>query len=106
MTEELKQKTIKEIEELFPINDCYKCKYRRPLPGNTHSQCVFPLALSPGAGIKMGEEKIFEFITINEYGKSQGWAYFPYNFDPIWIECRFPIKHKNNEQTESLSENS
>ena len=69
--------------------DCYNCRYRGTVPGDAHSCCCYP-------GNAYG---LFDFfsennkrnmkklnIKINRYGFSQGWAFWPNNFDPVWIE--------------------
>jgi hypothetical protein len=50
--------------------NCYECKHRGDLVYNVHSCC---------GNIKAN-------VTGNAYGKSQGWFYWPTNFDPIWLE--------------------
>jgi hypothetical protein len=75
--------------------NCYECKHRGTVPGDAHSCCLHPdsgnnggdyignlfsLLLGSGvAGAKMG-------IKLNPHGVRNGWAMFPVNFDPIWIE--------------------
>ena len=52
--------------------DCYECKHVRSLPGDAHKQCVNNNAK----------------VTGNETGIRNGWFFWPFNFDPIWvIEC-------------------
>lgn len=51
------------------IGKCYDCKYRRNLPGDTHSRCANPLA----------------FVIGDEHGIKNGWFFHPLNFDPIWL---------------------
>ena len=48
--------------------DCYKCEFRRAIPGDCHSQCTNP---DPE-------------MTGNTHGISNGWFFYPFNFDPIW----------------------
>ena len=67
---------------------CYKCIYRGKVPGDAHSCCRYP-------GNKTG---LFDFleddnienivklnISISRHGFNHGWAYWPVNFDPVWI---------------------
>lgn len=56
--------TVKRTE----INECYMCKYRQTIPGDAHTQCTKP-------DLKM---------TGNSHGISNGWFWYPINFDPIW----------------------
>jgi len=53
--------------------DCYKCKYKRSVPGNAHIRCAKP---DPE-------------MTGHEHGKKKGWFYYPRLFDPTWMtkEC-------------------
>lgn len=70
------------------MNECYKCKYRGDLPGDTHSCCQYP-------GNKIG---MFDFfseentknieklnIKADSHGVRNGWFMWPINFDPIWL---------------------
>lgn len=52
--------------------DCYDCKHRRDIPGNAHSKCVHPQVSSLS-------------VEVNPHGIKNGWVYFPYNFDPVWV---------------------
>lgn len=65
--------------------DCYNCQHRRSVPGDAHSKCEHPKAtlISAITGINyMG-------VRLNPHGVRNGWALWPINFDPIWIdECK------------------
>lgn len=50
--------------------DCYKCKYRKDLVGDTHSTCTVPNANIVG----------------DSYGIQKGWFFWPFNFDPTWLK--------------------
>lgn len=50
--------------------DCYNCIFRNDLPGNAHSSC----------------SNHYAKVTGNEHGKRNGWFFWPYNFDPVWLE--------------------
>ena len=50
--------------------DCYECKYRGEIPGDCHSCCSNKQAKVVG----------------NEHGKRSGWFFWPFNFDPTWLE--------------------
>jgi len=76
--------------------DCYKCKHRGRLEGNAHSKCVHP------ATNKIHADPLCEFIALfggcppvniqgftikfNPVGIRRGWAMWPFNFDPVWLE--------------------
>lgn len=52
--------------------NCYKCIYRRSVPGDCHSSCANEYAR----------------VTGDAHGIRSGWFFHPYNFDPIWLkEC-------------------
>jgi len=50
------------------MNECYYCEHKENVPGNAHIKCNCP---DPE-------------MTGNNYGKSQGWFYYPTLFDPTW----------------------
>jgi hypothetical protein len=50
--------------------NCYKCKYKKEIPGNAHIGCTNKKATVKG----------------NEQGKKNGWFAYPFNFDPVWLE--------------------
>ena len=93
-------------------NNCYKCKWRGPVPGDAHSCCRHPdldgAGNDPFAGImamfaSVGRTapqiaieaslKKFE-IRANSHGIQKSWFNWPWNFDPAWLEnCNaFEIK--------------
>jgi len=49
--------------------NCYKCKYRKEIPGDCHSKCV----------------AIGSTVTGHNHGKQMGWFNWPWNFDPTWL---------------------
>lgn len=51
---------------------CYMCKYRRNIPGDAHSLCAGAIAVDQ--------------VTANAHGVRSGWFWWPFNFDPIWLE--------------------
>ena len=51
--------------------DCYKCKHRRDIAGDCHSECGNMRAITKG----------------NAHGIRHGWFRWPYNFDPLWLEA-------------------
>lgn len=53
--------------------NCYRCIYRRSVPGDCHSACA---NLSTGPTIKG-----------SMHGVRNGWFFWPFNFDPIWLEA-------------------
>lgn len=51
---------------------CYSCQHRRDIPGDAHSRC---------AGAIYRDQ-----VTGNEHGIRSGWFFWPFNFDPVWLE--------------------
>jgi hypothetical protein len=96
----------KELTELtddlrglgFEKPNCYKCKFRQELGWSAHSQCS---ALKTIKGISnLNPETVNLLITagkisvpgvkFHQHGVNNGWANWPSNFDPTWLEeCRF-----------------
>jgi hypothetical protein len=86
--------------------NCYKCIYRKEVPGSAHSSCGHPVVLNAGSdpmlsllsilGPKRGVTQLTDgFVelgknTLNirgsEYGKRMGWFLWPLNYDPVWLE--------------------
>lgn len=63
--------------------NCTDCKHRRAIPGDAHSQCVaqpFPDFVAMRSG------RTAMPVIVNEHGYRNGWAFWPVNFDPVWIE--------------------
>lgn len=100
--------------------NCYKCGWRRSVPGDAHSKCAHPYVtacekdkghvgqwtntfqlLSMLAGATKCASMvhpIHEFLGIqaNETGVRGGWFNWPYNFDPVWLEnCLGWTHHKD-----------
>ncbi len=49
--------------------NCYSCEFKRSIPGDAHIQCDNP---DPE-------------MTGNPHGIRNGWFFYPFNFDPIWM---------------------
>ncbi len=50
------------------IKECWYCKNKRAVSGNTHIKCVKPDAKMTG----------------NNHGIEEGWFMYPFLFDPVW----------------------
>lgn len=72
---------------------CYTCKFRGEVPGSAHSKCLFGIhalpakkiekaLMEPVKGISIGEQVLLE---VDPWGIENGWAAWPFNFDPVWI---------------------
>ena len=81
--------------------NCYKCKYRGALVGNTHSCCKHPsikderTSLEKAIGIRASVGRVPSAgpapndklnIRGNKQGIARGWFAWPHNFDPVWLE--------------------
>ena len=73
--------------------DCYKCKHRGNIEGNTHNCCNHPLIgdytdllvkLVRHKGNLPDEVKDFNIVA-NSHGVKQGWFFWPMDFDPVWL---------------------
>jgi hypothetical protein len=77
--------------------NCYECKNRHDLIGDYHSECRVGggvlAALLLGCSPK-GSPRF------NPHGIKNGWAFWPFNFDPIWLEAcpYFQGKEEQHEQ--------
>jgi len=83
--------------------NCWECRHRGRVPGSAHSTCNHPdakpegdtdpvaglmaifasagrLAPMVGTGIEALE------IKLNLHGVANGWANWPWDFDPIWVQ--------------------
>lgn len=81
-------------------NNCFECPFRGKVIGSAHSMCHHPVATSLQAlafagrhfTVQNKDEPDRPFIEINEHGFQRGWAFWPLNFDPIWVTCRLPVE--------------
>jgi hypothetical protein len=83
---------------------CYSCKFKGTVPGSAHSSCkvisenssdktkAFELEmLLASHQVQMTDKGTDEpLVKLNEHGIKKGWANWPLDFDPVWVEsCRF-----------------
>lgn len=74
--------------------NCFTCKYRRDLPGDSHSACAHPdltdrhRALGMLAFIMTSRVEFSPNLQVkaNIHGVRMGWFMYPGNFDPVWLE--------------------
>lgn len=88
--------------------NCYSCKFRGTVPGSAHSCCrliketasdqvkamELELLLATGSySLSVTDKetgKTRPAMSLNEHGVKNGWAAWPLDFDPIWIDdCAF-----------------
>jgi hypothetical protein len=66
--------------------DCYKCKYRRSIPGDAHSSCFnLILLLGKYEGESLGDLQDILNVKGDPHGIKNGWFEWPFNYDPIWL---------------------
>jgi hypothetical protein len=89
-------------------HNCYNCKFKGFVGGSTHISCT--VLRITGTDFKV---ELLEFmlatnqvdlidtrtnephVQINEYGRKSGWANYPLDFDPIWIDkCSFYTEYE------------
>lgn len=84
---------------------CWTCKHRYDIPNNAHIGCALgPIAIKQSAiehensatwfFQRIARQFGFEGIKIN--GIKNHWCYFPFVFDPVWLEgeCRYYEKEQ------------
>ena len=92
-------------------HNCNNCKFKGFVPDSSHHiSCTVLRVNGINSDVKLLELLMSTnqvelintttnepHVKINEYGKKNGWANYPLNFDPIWIEhCELYI---NNEKS-------
>ena len=50
---------------------CYQCIHRFSIPGDAHSRC----------------NNLTANVKGNPHGITKGWFFWPYNFDPVWLNA-------------------
>lgn len=86
--------------------DCYSCKYRGNTAGSAHSRCNLIREINPenselmellfacGQMSFINEQTNERLIEMNNHGIINGWAIWPMDFDPIWVDkCAFYTKN-------------
>jgi len=73
-------------------NNCYQCPHRRKVTGSAHSACNIGMMPIKFVNKETGEK----MIKLDPIGVQMGWCYWPFNFDPTWVECYLPIEKTEN----------
>jgi hypothetical protein len=68
---------METIRHKFNDQKCRTCVYRQTLSGTHHLGCSKSM-LNPGV--------ITALVQINDHSFNNGWASWPFDFDPIWID--------------------
>jgi len=66
------------------MSDCYKCKWRRSIPGDAHSECT-PGYVDVTTVAILAIAKLIPVPYEDPHGVKNGWSMWPMNFDPVWI---------------------
>ena len=92
--------------------NCYNCKFRGTVPGSAHSRCnvlsstcsdepkLFELEIMLSThSVQLTNKDTGEpLVKFDDHGIRNGWASWPIDFDPVWIErCVFETKKETNE---------
>ena len=64
----LQKEDNKQVDAGKASDECYECKYKQNVPGNSHIECTNP---DP-------------YMTGDAYGIRKGWFIYPVLFDPTW----------------------
>ena len=65
--------------------NCHECQHSRGIPGDCHLDCREGLRQ---CFTREANEPVTIKVSLNEHGVRNGWAHWPFNFDPIWVqEC-------------------
>lgn len=73
-------------------HNCYNCKYRGEVPGSAHSSCNVFEDKYCGDIFRFMFERNWQTdnLKMNPHGVKNGWAIWPIDFDPVWVEhCNF-----------------
>lgn len=63
--------------------NCHECQHSHAIPGDCHIDCQEGLRQCFVIGVPRTIK-----VALNEHGVKNGWALWPFNFDPIWVqEC-------------------
>lgn len=68
--------------------DCYQCRFRGDLPGDTHSCCRYP-SNETGLFDLFKPANLANIATLkiegHPHGIAKGWFLWPVNYDPVWL---------------------
>jgi len=80
--------------------NCYKCQFKGSVPGSAHSSCGLIKAMLKGMPddkiasmevmLMLGQAKLSsndeDLIVLDPHGVKNGWADWPFDFDPVWVQ--------------------
>ena len=77
-------------------HNCYRCTHRGTIPGSAHSSCEVLSTLSTTEMAELRESGKGPIVKVNPHGARNGWASWPINFDPVWIDKCKVFEDKDN----------
>ena len=95
------------------MSNCYNCKFRGTVPGSAHSSCkVVRTLLGDAPEAKVLELEMFlllgkakltdgdeDAVKLNPHGVKNGWASWPFDFDPVWVEeCKLFLSKEEEKE--------
>lgn len=95
--------------------NCHECIYVGNVPGSVHRSCkvlhtsevsenivrLLEIGIATGMAELNDKETGEPVVKLDPHGVKNGWAAWPVDFDPIWIqECKF-YKNKNDEHSKT-----
>ena len=96
--------------------NCYSCQYRTTIPGSAHSCCTVIRETAKELGMEDSRAASLETlislgranvksqsdqpaVKLSQHGVDNGWAMWPLDFDPIWVEsCEFESSKKEKDE--------
>lgn len=75
--------------------DCSNCKFKAELGYTHHITCkaldeVAPELKVTAFALAQVTGKVGSYVSLNPHGVKNGWADWPLEFDPVWVEeCKF-----------------
>jgi hypothetical protein len=95
--------------------NCYTCRFRTMVPGSAHSCCTVIRDTAKELGMEDAKAAALEAaiafggatvqgkngpaVKLNPHGVKNGWATWPFDFDPTWVdECEFESKKTEDEK--------
>lgn len=69
-----------------PLVGCYRCRHRTASPGSAHSRCrAAGDPMEAFFAILIGRTADLPRVELDPHGVRNGWAFWPVDFDPVWV---------------------
>jgi hypothetical protein len=83
-------------------HNCYNCIYKGDVVGSAHIKCtllpdkkaLFFVLKGGNITYKNNEGEVLPALKLNPHGVKMGWAMWPINFDPTWVDTCIFYKEK------------